>query len=277
MISGYKYIQAFSIDVSLGGVACAIFAYKYLGISPDTFLLIELGLAIWIIYTFDHLLDAGSGKYNPITFRHKLHKKHSIFIWGVWSFLLIVAFSLLFKLPYRVIVAGGALAFIVVLYFISLRILDSKKVFHKEFSASLIYGIGIFLGPMTLFEGTPGIDFWILLAEFIMIALANLLIFSMYELNIDQVSGFQSFVKSTSFDVGRKTIILLITLLFVSSMMSMIVFYGSSSIFIAQFLILIMAIVLSLLLIFKNKLIINERFRFVGDIIFFIPLIYLLF
>ncbi len=57
----YKYlliIQALSLDVSVGGVIGAWFIATYLGITPDVFIYLIFGTTIWLIYTFDHLMDA---------------------------------------------------------------------------------------------------------------------------------------------------------------------------------------------------------------------------
>ncbi|NND15102.1 MAG: hypothetical protein HKN89_02110, partial [Eudoraea sp.] len=73
MLGAYKYIQAFSIDIALGGVLGALFIARYLGVELDYLVVIELFITVWLIYTFDHLVDSGSGRYDLVAYRHKIH------------------------------------------------------------------------------------------------------------------------------------------------------------------------------------------------------------
>ena len=77
MINTYRYIQAFSLDIAFGGVVGATFLARYLGVHLDFYVLTELFLVIWLVYTFDHLIDSGSPRYELVSLRHKIHHKYS--------------------------------------------------------------------------------------------------------------------------------------------------------------------------------------------------------
>ena len=276
MTSVYKYVQAFSVDIAIGGVIGALFVSKFLGIEPQLFVITELAIVIWLIYTFDHLVDAGSSRYKLVTFRHKVHQRNSTVIWGLWSFALIAAFSLLFKVPSKTVLAGSILSVLVILYFISLKVLEDSKIYHKEISASLIYTVGIFIGPLSLFGGKLEIAFWILFIQFFLLALVNLLVFSIYELGIDKESGFQSLVKTIGIEKIRILTVVLLAMVYTVSLFVIILLNNNPHIVKAQLVLLIMAAVLTTVLLNRRTLSINERYRMVGDAVFFIPALYFL-
>jgi len=276
MLSAYKYIQAFSIDIALGGVIGALFVAKYLGVELGYLVVIELFVTIWLIYTFDHLIDSGSGRYELVAYRHKIHGKLSTSIWGVWSFALIVALSLLFKIPSATLMAGSILGVFVVMYFFSLKLLEEGNLYHKEFSAAFLYTIGIFIGPVSIFQGALSNDIWILFIEYVLLASVNLLVFSMYEQLANEKSGFQSLLKTLGAEKIRIISWTLIAIVILLSVVSIIWFWESSDILKAQLIILLMAICLLLVFINKGTLIRHERYRMVGDAIFFLPILYIL-
>ena len=86
-ISGfYKWFQVLSLDVALGAVATAMFVAKQLDVSPAPYAFTSLGITVWLIYTFDHLLDGQEIKGEALTYRHRYHQRY---------FFPIIAFMLL--------------------------------------------------------------------------------------------------------------------------------------------------------------------------------------
>jgi len=271
----YKYFQAYSLDVVLGGVIGALFVARYMGVQLDFFLVAELILTIWLIYTFDHLIDSGSGFYDVITFRHKLHKKYSVTIWGVWGFALVVAFSLLFKIPKVSLWMGMVLVFFVVLYFISLKLLEDGKIYHKEITAAVVYATGIFLAPVSLYHGVWSLDIWVLFLEFVLLAFVNLLIFSLYEREEDQISGFHSLVKAIGESKARTFSQVILVGLLAGSMIFALFNRVQNSIFVSQLIIFAMSMMLILILVLPKFFERKDRYRTTGDLVFFTPAIFL--
>jgi len=271
----YRYIQAFSIDIALGGVIGTLFVSKYIGVELSPFVILELFMIIWIIYTFDHLMDSAMKNEELITTRHKIHRRLSATIWGVWGFVLIIAFSLLFKVPSETLWAGSVLAALVVVYFLSLKILRPEWIYHKEVLASIIYAAGVFLGPLSVFTGTISLDIYVLFSEFVILALINLFILSMFEQVVDIKSGFHSMVSLVGYDRTRSLTYFLIILVIVISISAIIIFRFNPKVVEAQLIVLTMDVILGMVLLNKRKLMVRGRFRVLADAVFFIPLIYI--
>lgn len=65
----YRYLNALSLDVVLGGVISGLFFAKLLEVTLPSQVLVELALAVWVIYTLDHLWDAYRSQRPVKTFR----------------------------------------------------------------------------------------------------------------------------------------------------------------------------------------------------------------
>jgi 4-hydroxybenzoate polyprenyltransferase len=189
---------------------------------------------------------------------------------------LIIIISLLYKIPDITLIAGAILAFLVLVYFISLKLLEGSHVYHKEVIASLVYTTGVFIAPVSNYDGNIGLDLYILFIEFFLLALSNMLIFSIFESDVDKHEGFHSLVISYGESRVKAIVWLSISMVYVIGFAGIIthiqpVFWATQVIMILMNTILV--------IIFSNKkyFIIHSRFRIAGDAIFFLPLIYLFF
>src|SRR5690606_21598184 len=72
----YDYLQVLSIDIVIGACAGMLFFDRLIGADLRPLLYLLLALAVWCIYTFDHLLDARQIKKAASTPRHAFHQKH---------------------------------------------------------------------------------------------------------------------------------------------------------------------------------------------------------
>jgi len=270
----FKYFQALSLDVALGGVIGSIFIANYLDVSVDPKTYAILGATIWLIYTFDHLMDTQNVEEPPITFRHRFHWKNSTSMWGVWSFCLIMVLSMLYKLPTITLIYGVSLGVLVLLYFISLRFFKGDKLYHKEIVGASFYSSGIFIPSVSLYEFPIGLDAWILFIEMFSVAYINLLIYSIFERVVDKHEGYHSLVRSLNLkNVKGVTWGLIIAVFIISGVSIFIV--NDSSFRITQFVIGTMNISLAVILLKSDYFIINTRYRILGDAIFIFPVIYL--
>ncbi|WP_339608375.1 hypothetical protein [uncultured Roseivirga sp.] len=50
-------IQNLSLDVTAGAVICSLYVAKLFEVRLESSMLVGLGVAIWLIYTIDHLFD----------------------------------------------------------------------------------------------------------------------------------------------------------------------------------------------------------------------------
>ena len=272
--TGFQYFQALNLNIMLGGGIGALFIATYLGVTLSIFTLLELIVVIWLIYTLDHLLDAKTLFRKPVTFRHKLHWENSTVIWRVWSFLLIVAFSFLFRLPIMTLVYGGLLVFLVTFYFISIKLSRKRQMYHKEIVAAVAYAAGIYVGPLSIYERDVSWDIWLLFLEYAGLALVNLLIFSLFEKDVDKHEEFQSIVLSIGYHKVMIITKILAGIILLTSVLCVFLNTQNADFLKTQILVGCMDLVLLLIIFKKNLFSKNERYRIMGDFIFLIPVLY---
>src|SRR5690606_11649255 len=119
----YRYLQTLSIDIVLGACAGMLFFDRLIEAELNLIVYLLLGLAVWCIYTFDHLLDARQIGKHASTFRHAFHQEHfkvlSIFLGLIGSVGLILALNLL-KIN-DILILGLGMGALILLIFILLK------------------------------------------------------------------------------------------------------------------------------------------------------------
>ena len=70
------YANILSLDVVAGALAGMLFFSDLLGVEVSGKAFVVLALAVWSIYTFDHLWDAKSTKNIPRSDRHYFHYRN---------------------------------------------------------------------------------------------------------------------------------------------------------------------------------------------------------
>lgn len=264
------FIQNLSLDVTAGAVISSLFVCKCFEVNPSPEIMLGLGIAIWLIYTIDHLRDAaGSGKEvaNP---RHAFHLKYQkvMLIAAVIVFGLGVVNAL--WLPFDTIKAGMILGSLCGVYFVYLKVSSVHR--FKELLAALIYTAGVFAGPVSLVTEWD-LSYLILFFLFLLPVTANLFLFPLYEMEMDS----RDQIASIALNEGRKKTLKLVGLLLVLhgvltvwSMINMPLYTRQGYIF------LLMNLALVMLLIWPQKFRKRQLYRWLGDGIFFIPLFGLL-
>lgn len=261
-----------SLDVVAGGVVFTLAISRVLGVDLHWSIPAALGCCIWLIYTLDHLIDGNSLDRNPSMQRHAFHQKYRK---PIFVFFLIVAgvgLRLLFYLPYDTLIYGCVLLGLVGLYFLSIWLF--KIYFAKEIFIAVLYACGIFLGSFSLMQDMS-IAVYCLFGQTVLMASVNLLLFSYYEVGHDTHDGHLSW--ATHFGVVKTLkhllglLVLLAILIISTSVLELtseqwkmqIIFIGMST---------VLALIYTCPSWFKQ----NERFRWVGDLVFLFPgLIYL--
>ena len=269
----YNIIQALSLDV-VSGICILSFAIgKYDGITFSWHTLLGLSIAIWLIYTADHLLDAKKIKGEASTFRHSFHKKHRKILLMISVILFLVGLLNMFYLPHVILYSGLLLGFITGVYFL---LLQKHFFWVKELCVAFIYTIGVFIGPVALSFRILDFTQWMLIPQVFFIAFANLLIFSWFDKVKDKHDGHNSMVlhwgKSRTEQVLK--IILATGIL---SCLTMIAFKHDTPTIIMQVTILMMYIVLAFIFRFYRIFRQNDFFRIAGDGIFYFLLIYIIY
>ena len=162
-------LRILSLDIAIGGVVCSLAVAKMIGIEMPYPISGCLFLAIWSIYTIDHLIDSSYLKY-PSMPRHQFHKKHQGIIRTVLFFAIVAGAFLASQLPADTLWMGAIIGIVVVVYF--LTIMSTAAFIPKEIIVGAIYTIGVFIGPLSMYE-TFNIKILIVGFELWMIATFN--------------------------------------------------------------------------------------------------------
>lgn len=253
-----------SLDVVIGAVLSSLMFWKMPDgyNQPNVLVLVVLGICTWIVYIFDRLLD--NIKSAPQDTRHQFHFDNQYYLQVVVIILSFLALFLVFFLPKPVIIFGIAFSVFLLLYF---RILQKKAAtstyhYYKEIATALLYSVPVF---GSAFVGKT-LSFWQYLSafNFILLVHQSILVFSWYE--IQETAGARNFAQK----IGEKRVRLII--------ISITAFIGISLLISVEgymkkvFLIeLLMACLTLALLLFSKKLSINQRYRWLGEIVFWLP------
>ena len=151
-----KYINILSIDVILASLAIAFMIDELHSLSMHWSVYGALGSMVWLIYTFDHLMDAKSIGRDLVSDRHQFHRTYFKQIVYIWSCILVLsAIVLLPFLPNRTILYGVFASTFVVVHFMLVKMLGSKLAIwiQKEFGVALVFTLGVFVGPISYLKG----------------------------------------------------------------------------------------------------------------------------
>lgn len=265
----YKVIQALSLDVVAGAVIFSKFIATIYSLDVPWVVYLELGLAVWCIYTWDHLQDVRQVAF-PSSFRHRFHKKFSQFLYPVLIFALLVGAGLVFLLPVQTVYMGVAVCILVLIYFAILYFYPGF--YNKELLIATLYGAGVTLGPFSCLTGPVTLRMMIYPLFIIIIAFTNLLMFSEFDRKSDRKDGHPSL----ALKLGKRSGLLIRALLNLSILALLGTFRFGLITLSALLCFELMIIILSFIWVFRTRLAHREYYRIPGDGIFFIPLFFML-
>ena len=275
-LSFVRLIPILSLDVVLGAVVGTLFVANFLAVAVPLLQVIALAVCVWLIYTADHLLDAYHLKQPAHTPRHRFHQRYFRIIGSAFMLTALLSIALLFFLPPPVVWHGTWLVGLVVLYFLLSKMVRINQYLPKELMTALLYAAGIFLSPLVAYQAEITWVIAVLFLQYVLLALANLLIFSWFEIDIDEKDQAVSFAKTAGRTTARQLILLLLGVLSVSCCLFLFLFSWGSRMFTAEGLILGMSWLLLLIMLRPGYFAQHERYRLLGDGIFLLPLIVLL-
>jgi hypothetical protein len=190
----YHLVHLLSLDVALGAMAGMYFFVNLLDTAIPTGLYLLLAMAVWVIYTLDHVLDtfiqADLLKSPRHIFHLKFRKPISILlllVTGVGFLILFLVETLqVYLLP------GVVLGFVILSVRGILKQLGTNGALLKEFSTACLYVAGISLAPIwTCDFCLTGNSSYFFIA-YVLIAWLNLLVLSFLDADIDKKAGFHS-------------------------------------------------------------------------------------
>lgn len=264
----YRLMNLLSLDVVAGAVISALFFARVFHVSVRPIGLIALGLTVWIIYTADHLRDVTKIEGTASTERHRFHQVHyrNLIILTVVALCTNVVTILFIK--QRVLEWGVALSLIVFAYMIA----HGSLKFLKEMFIAVLYTCGVLLLSVPVSNVNITSEHYILIIQFGLTALANLIMFSWFDRELDQKDKRYSFVTKMGEPATRLVIWILLIVQFILT-----VFQWADGTLLAPSLIVgSMGICLLLIFVFRSSLEKNDYYRVLGDAVFFLPVIYLL-
>lgn len=265
----YRLLNILSIDVALGAVCCAVWFSLLFNASLKPQALLSLGLTVWIIYTADHLLDARKIQGLASTNRHRYHQQH--FKGLVVSLVIAVAVDLIFVIFIRKIVFqwGLLLSGLMVLYFLTQQYLK----YLKELIIALLFSFGVLLPSMATLQRHPDFFETIVMIEFFLTALLNLLLFSWFDRHNDLRDKRESIVTL----LGEQTSKRVLQFVFLINMTLIVGSFLYDPQMITKTLVLFVMNAVLFFIFFRPYLFqVNDRFRLLGDGVFLFPIIYLL-
>ena len=273
MIKLFKILHLLSFDVVLGAIVCNIMFWKLNKPLPKHYFLVVviLGFSVWIIYILDRLLDNRKVDNHP-TERHIFHQQNALVLWYFIGLLMLICSILVFYLPANIIIFGIIITLFTGIYLLIVSKISSKNNLqhYKEPITSIVYVSAVF-GTTILHN--PLVYSLIVGIIFLLIVFQNLLLFSLLEFK----KNTNSHNLAEHFGIKKSNkIVILITLLIIISGYYLIHFSTSNYQNRVVIIEIFMSIFLLIINIFDNFFLVNDRYRWVGDSIFLLPLLIIL-
>jgi 1,4-dihydroxy-2-naphthoate octaprenyltransferase len=271
-----RTFNSLSLIIVAGACISSIFISRVLESELSLLSIISLGISVWIIYTFDHYIDAkqlNNIKGKP---RHQFHLENLALI----KFLLIAAVCvntvILIFLPNEVLIMGIILLLFITGYFMIIKLPIQYIGVFKELIIAAIYSAGIFIPAIATHSKPVSISIIPLYLVFFLLAWINLLLFSWFDFEYDRRAGFASLVIVLGRDFSNKIIWILLIIFYILWIWTFYFFTSGSFPGELKWITIAMAIILSAMQNNKRLFYKGENYRLVGDAIFLLPLMALL-
>ena len=257
----------------IGSLMVGAFACLLLDVDADIWWYLILALSVWVMYTADHILDAWRGKKTSTILRHKFHYTYRQVIIPIWIIVAIANVIIcLIKLENEIIFHGLALGLCIMIYFAVIYFNRENHPYflQKELFIAIIYITGIWLAPMVWHSGLPDNIIMIIVVNLILLAWAEGIIISWFEIDEDIADNHVSFtVLFGKKNTLKFTILLLLIVLFLS--VAGLIMATSLIIKIAFVIELLMVSSLAIIILFPHKFKQHQLYRYVGDDVFLLP------
>ncbi|MGV3560465.1 hypothetical protein [Larkinella arboricola] len=273
-----KTAHYLSLDVVVGAVFSHIMVARLPdGRQPvDWATTVLLGLCVFIIYTVDRLYDVRKGLTSKATLtpRHRFHAEHQGVLVRVLLGLVVVCAILLFWLPKSIIWFGAALALVSGAYVwgVSRLPASNRKLVWKEPAVTLLYTVGVW-GSSWAQKPSIGWSEIGLGMLFLIVVFQNLLLFSVMEA---QEFPEDSFSLATLWGFERCDVVLR-TFTGVVTVLALVIFFLADDRFAQRAAIIegMMSAVLYAIQRYPKSFLTNERYRWIGDGVFWLPFLIL--
>ena len=147
--------------------------------------------------------------------------------------------------------------------------------FHKELIVALVYAGGIVTGPYSIKGDVSGYELIQLMIQYALLAYVNLLLFALFEYETDKLQQFSSLARTIGKTYTRYLVFICLILVLTSALINLFVWNSDTVMRDSQLIVALMTVPLGCLLTWPQYFQHEDRYRLVGDAIFFIPLIFL--
>ncbi|MCF8368789.1 MAG: hypothetical protein K9G76_07075 [Bacteroidales bacterium] len=274
-----KILNTLSIDVVIGAVLSAFLVKVLLPFEVHFIYWIILPLSVWIVYTCDHLVDAYRLKDNTSSVRHLYFYTHFKTLFTIVLLLLLIDILLVvIFLPADVLIFGAVLGFVAIIYFLVLHSIKEKKegFVQKEASVALIYSVGIWGIPLWFKQGSISLEVLLCFVVYLIIAFADILILSVYDYETDKKDGHSTLAMNFG-QIGTKRLIFLLLIFSFGISIYLILLGSNFNLRIAGIIFFLMSLLILLIISFPNNLKQNGIFRYLVELVFWLPGLILLF
>ncbi len=215
----FSFIRLFSLDIVAGALAALVFAATVMGVDLHHSYYLIMGITVWLIYTADHLMDGAKthGKSESETSNFFYNYKIPIIL--VFLILLVLDFRLIvYRLDEKIVQFGMGPGIATILYLLMNRYYDGpqKWLFIKELWIAIIFTLAVWGGPIILAGDSLTLSQVLTLGSFGLIILSNVLIFTIYERDIDIRENNKSLVR----DLGLKATVTIVLVSLTFSILS---------------------------------------------------------
>ena len=267
MLKLLRFFNTLNFDTAFGAVSFLLIISNFRTVEISLSVYLALFISVLSIYNIDHLIDALKLNDTSKTYRHSYYQKHfkRLVFWQL--ILSLLGIATLFYLPLHVLWAGFSLLFIIGIYFLVIFTFTKINLILRELIVALGYTFAVAFVPF--FSSSLSIDasFVGMLFVIFLIALTNLWIFSLYDIEIDNHQNHHSIARSV--DTVRLQNIVRWLIIFVLIVIFAFTFFYEQWVLGAS-LLLVEATYLILLekQLFFSK---NELYRLIGESVLILP------
>lgn len=220
-----RWLSLFSLDALLVALAWQQVVARAAGIHLVWQERALLGIAVWIIYVSDHLLDGVASKKSSSILhqapRHYFVDQHSCFFLIVIAIAVSIEALLLAHISRSLFIAGGLLALITGIYLFCNTLLLTHCIWPrgKEIFIALVFTIGCSLVPLSrLSQGVDPYRLFFSMILFLMLCIINATLIARLERGVARERLLSGFIPSPSWILPSAFILLLInTIINISS------------------------------------------------------------
>jgi len=234
---------------------------------------IILPMAVWVVYSLDHIIDSHKNKEASVITRHKYHYNHrkTIILFVILIGVITLFFSLLY-LDTKILALGFILSIFIGIYFTILYFFRQKKLalLQKELFIAIVYAMGIFMAPLAWYGSLPSFSVILIVFNIFILAWFEGIMISWFDFDYDIEDGHTSFTVIAGKKLTRRFLIVGHMLVEILTITALIITPVSIE-FWALLITFIMNVILGLIIIFPDSFSRNNYYRLIGETVFWLP------